>query len=312
MPQFILEQSALTSQPVRVICTQPRRIAATAVADRVAAERGEPIGGTVGYQIRLESRMSSKTLLTFCTTGILLRTLMYEEKNLERVTHLIIDEVHERDRFCDFLLGVIRSRLANYPHIRLILMSAALDISVFCNYFEACPVVQVEGKCFPVEQYFLEDILRVTNHLGDVSHLTKAGPQLKQAESVGKLKKQLQLPVAKGALQAAAADEFDAETRLALDTLIEKSFVYADPSAFGGMFDAIRSSFMPVDYQHSQTKLSPLMVAAGQSTQTISSNQWPALIAASVSCASIHSIFLQVEVGPIWFQTSLVWVPIRR
>ena len=89
-----MELSSEKMEPVRIICTQPRRIAAMSVAERVASERDERFGDTVGYQIRLENRLSSSTALIFCTTGILLRTLMYHDKNLEKVTHLIIDEVH--------------------------------------------------------------------------------------------------------------------------------------------------------------------------------------------------------------------------
>merc|ERR1712183_219892 len=119
VPQFILEDASEAHFPCRIICTNPRRLAAVAMAERVANERGEKVGQTVGFQIRLESRVSPKTLLTFCTNGVLLRTLMGSGHNnpclgsfnqsentcsLSSVTHIIIDEVHERDRFSDFLL----------------------------------------------------------------------------------------------------------------------------------------------------------------------------------------------------------------
>ena len=263
VPQFILEHFCDTKQPVRILCTQPRRIAAMSVAERVASERGETLGGTTGYQIRLENRTSSKTLLTFCTTGILLRTLMYEDSNLEKVTHLIIDEVHERDRFCDFLLGVVRSRLSRFPHLRLILMSAALDVTVFSNYFEKCPMIQVEGKCFPVSEFYLEDILVLTNHLGDVSRLIPAANQMLQAETTKKLREQLNLPP-KGSRKHDNKELKD-ETKSLLDSLIQNSFVDADPTAFDHMKISIRSQLLPVNYRHSQTGLTPLMVAAGES-----------------------------------------------
>lgn len=89
-PQFILEQCHLANQACRIICTQPRRLAAISVAERVAVERDEKIGLTVGYQIRLESRISPKTLLTFCTHGVLLRTLMGGDAALATVTHIIV------------------------------------------------------------------------------------------------------------------------------------------------------------------------------------------------------------------------------
>ena len=76
VPQFILEHAEERGNAVRIVCTEPRRIAAVAMADRVSHERGEKAGQTVGFQIRLESRVSPKTLLTFCTNGVLLRSLM--------------------------------------------------------------------------------------------------------------------------------------------------------------------------------------------------------------------------------------------
>lgn len=99
VPQFILDNWLANygndKQHVEIVCTQPRRISALGVAERVADERVEKIGNTVGYQIRLESKISSSTRLTFCTTGILLRRLE-SEPTLPKVTHVIVDEVHER------------------------------------------------------------------------------------------------------------------------------------------------------------------------------------------------------------------------
>lgn len=101
VPQFILDdwiinRSQSKNKPhINIICTQPRRISAIGVAERVAAERDECTGNTVGYQIRLENKMSSKTRLTFCTIGILLQRLS-GNLELSDVTHVIVDEVHER------------------------------------------------------------------------------------------------------------------------------------------------------------------------------------------------------------------------
>ncbi|KAJ8936706.1 hypothetical protein NQ318_020318 [Aromia moschata] len=99
VPQFILDEwisnYSKDSRHIEIVCTQPRRISAIGVAERVADERIENVGNTVGYQIRLESKVSSSTRLTFCTTGILLRRLE-GEPTLPNVTHIIVDEVHER------------------------------------------------------------------------------------------------------------------------------------------------------------------------------------------------------------------------
>ena len=107
MPQFILDEWLDRRGPetCNIVCTQPRRISAIGVAERVAAEREEGKVGTglVGYQIRLENRVCRTTRLTFCTTGILLRRLE-SDPDLQDVTHVVVDEVHERTQDSDFLL----------------------------------------------------------------------------------------------------------------------------------------------------------------------------------------------------------------
>lgn len=97
IPQFILDDwlSNFKNDHVNIVCTQPRRISAIGVAERIADERIEKIGNSVGYQIRLESKLSASTRLTFCTTGVLLRRLG-SDPQLTAVTHVIVDEVHER------------------------------------------------------------------------------------------------------------------------------------------------------------------------------------------------------------------------
>ena len=106
MPQFILDEWLVRKGPEQcnIICTQPRRISAIGVAERVAAEREEGVGkGLVGYQIRLENKTCRNTRLTFCTTGILLRRLE-SDPDLDDVTHVVVDEVHERTQDSEFLL----------------------------------------------------------------------------------------------------------------------------------------------------------------------------------------------------------------
>ena len=99
IPQFVLEDAVLHKQggACNIICTQPRRISAVGVANRVAEERNEKIGNVIGYQIRLEKRLSTHTRLKFCTTGILLRMLT-GNPTLSGVTHVILDEVHVRGK----------------------------------------------------------------------------------------------------------------------------------------------------------------------------------------------------------------------
>ena len=93
VPQYILEEAAAAGRSVKVICTQPRRISAIGVAERVASERGEKVGeGAVGYAVRGESKQSGSTSLLFCTTGVLLR-MVEDESSLAGVTHVLVDEV---------------------------------------------------------------------------------------------------------------------------------------------------------------------------------------------------------------------------
>lgn len=143
---------------VHIICTQPRRLSAIGVAERVSDERCEKIGNTVGYSIRLENKISAATRLTFCTTGILLRRLQ-SEPMLDSVSHIIVDEVHERSEESDFLLLILKELLAKRRDLRVILMSATLNAALFSNYFGHAPVLEIPGRTFPVEQLFMEDIL---------------------------------------------------------------------------------------------------------------------------------------------------------
>lgn len=148
----------------RIICTQPRRLAATSIAHRVSTERGEQMGHTVGYQIRLDSCISPQTSLIYTTSGFLLRCLMSSKYGelFETVTHLILDEVHEREKITDFLLIAIKDALALHPNLKIILMSATLDSEVFSKYFHGCPVVNVPGRAFPVDIYHLGEVLQLT------------------------------------------------------------------------------------------------------------------------------------------------------
>ncbi|KAG7200311.1 hypothetical protein KM043_017775 [Ampulex compressa] len=168
VPQFLLDDWIINrsekKEHINIICTQPRRISAIGVAERVAAERDERVGNTVGYQIRLETKISDKTRLTFCTTGILLQMISVNPE-LPNVTHIIVDEIHERSAESDFLLMLLKELLCKRPNLKIILMSATLKADIFSSYFGGAPVLHIPGKNFPVEQLFLEDIFEMTNHV---------------------------------------------------------------------------------------------------------------------------------------------------
>ena len=160
LPQFVLEQELLSGHgsATSIVCTQPRRISAISVAARVAQERGESVGHTVGYQIRLEAKRSEHTRLMFCTTGVLLRRLV-AEPTLESVSHIFVDEIHERGMNEDFLLVVLKDLLPKRPDLKLVLMSATLNAELFATYFGGAPMAHIPGFTFPVQEYFLEDVL---------------------------------------------------------------------------------------------------------------------------------------------------------
>ncbi|KAM1085267.1 hypothetical protein ACFX2B_010942 [Malus domestica] len=163
IPQFILESEieAVRGAVCSIICTQPRRISAMSVSERVASERGEKLGDSVGYKVRLEGMKGRDTRLLFCTTGILLRRLLVD-RNLKGVTHVIVDEIHERGMNEDFLLIVLKDLLPWRPELRLILMSATLDSELFSSYFGRAQIIHVPGFTYPVQTHFLEDVLEIT------------------------------------------------------------------------------------------------------------------------------------------------------
>lgn len=130
--------------------TQPRRIAATSVAARVASELGVPLGADVGYQIRFDDRTSPETYVKFMTDGILLAEI-HGDPLLRRYDTLIIDEAHERSLTIDFLLGWVRRILPQRPDLKVIVSSATLETERFSTFFGGAPVIQVEGRTFPVE-----------------------------------------------------------------------------------------------------------------------------------------------------------------
>ena len=130
--------------------TQPRRIAATSVAARVASELGTPLGTDVGYQVRFDDRTSPATYVKFMTDGILLAEI-HGDRLLRRYDTLVIDEAHERTLTIDFLLGWLKRILPERPDLKVIISSATIDTERFSELFGGAPVVQVEGRTYPVD-----------------------------------------------------------------------------------------------------------------------------------------------------------------
>lgn len=162
--QFILEDAIADGQgsTCHIVCTQPRRISAISVAQRVACERGEELGKSVGYQIRLEATLPrSEGSILFCTTGIVLQWLQGDPL-LSRVSHLILDEIHERDMLSDFLISIAKDLIRVRPDLKIVLMSATLRAEQFSEYYGGCPMLHIPGFTFPVEEHYLEDVLEIT------------------------------------------------------------------------------------------------------------------------------------------------------
>jgi ATP-dependent RNA helicase DHX57 len=175
--QFILDDlySKGLGSGANIIVTQPRRISALGLADRVAEERCTQVGQEVGYTIRGESKTTPNTKITFVTTGVLLRRLQTSGGRVEDVvssladvSHVVVDEVHERSLDTDFLLSIIRDVLYKRRDLKLILMSATLDAASFRDYFTAdrqnvtVGLVEISGRTYPVQDYYLDDVIRMT------------------------------------------------------------------------------------------------------------------------------------------------------
>lgn len=140
----------------KIGCTQPRRIAAVSIANRIAEELHCQIGEEVGYKIRFNDKDSEYTSVKFMTDGILLAEIE-QDQLLSRYDTLIIDEAHERSLNIDFILGYLRKLLNKRPDLKLIISSATIDTSLFSQAFGNAPVIEVSGRIYPVELLYLSD-----------------------------------------------------------------------------------------------------------------------------------------------------------
>jgi small subunit ribosomal protein S24e len=237
IPQLILDDYITRGDGAscNIICTQPRRLGAISVAGRVAKERGETVGrGSIGYQVRFEAKLPEPNgSITFCTTGIFLKRMQSALQDngsqgyLDDITHVVVDEVHERDVDTDLLLVVLKRllavRRARGRPVKVVLMSATIDPTLFQQYFsddlgQPAQVVEVPGRSFPVEQHFLDDFIT------DLSSDPHA-PSIFSEESVSKYLHREHGPdlpsVLVGYLQATAAKRPTAETEGTRDDDLE-------------------------------------------------------------------------------------------
>ena len=130
--------------------TQPRRLAARTVAQRIADELDVPLGGAVGYAVRFDARGSEDTLVRLVTDGLLLAEI-HRDPLLRRYDTVIVDEAHERSLNIDFLLGCLHRILPRRPDLKLIITSATIDPERFSEHFGGAPIIEVSGRTYPVE-----------------------------------------------------------------------------------------------------------------------------------------------------------------
>ncbi|KAJ0230178.1 DExH-box ATP-dependent RNA helicase DExH6 [Hirschfeldia incana] len=271
VPQYLLDHMWSTKrESCKIVCTQPRRISAMSVSERISCERGESIGDNIGYKVRLQSKGGRHSSVVFCTNGILLRVLVGKGSvsYVSDITHIIVDEIHERDCYSDFMLAIIRDLLPSNPHLRLILMSATLDAERFSGYFGGCPVVRVPGfthpvnfsissslflkpgsyvvlnsyllaLCLQVRTLYLEDVLSILKSGGD-NHLSSAN--LNRPDQKLDLTDEDKLALHEAIVLAWTNDEFD--------TLLDLVSSQGSPQIY--------------NYQDQSTRLTPLMVFAAK------------------------------------------------
>ena len=148
LPQYLTAVlGARTSQCI--VCTQPRRVAAVTIAQRVASERGCAVGGEVGYTVRFDDRSSSSTRIKYVTDGVMLREIMSDRK-LAKYGVVVVDEAHERSLQTDILMGLLRELQDNRPSLRIVVMSATLQVELFMGFFLEPNLVRIPGRQHPV------------------------------------------------------------------------------------------------------------------------------------------------------------------
>ena len=150
VPQYLLQEGY-----GKIACTQPRRIACISLAKRLAHETLNEYGSEIGYQIRFEKKKNSATRVIFLTEGLLLRQVS-GDASLSAYDVIVLDEVHERHLISDFLLGVVKCLVQQRSDLKVILMSATINIKLFQDYFQGqAPVIQVPGRLFPIQLKYM-------------------------------------------------------------------------------------------------------------------------------------------------------------
>ncbi|KAJ4155170.1 hypothetical protein LMH87_000427 [Akanthomyces muscarius] len=153
IPQYVVYDELPQLNRKLIACTQPRRVAATSVAQRVADEMDVTLGEEVGYNVRFDDMSGPKTLLKYMTDGMLLREAMHDH-DMSRYSCIILDEAHERTLATDILMALLKQVAARRPDLKIIVMSATLDAQKFQRYFNDAPLLTVPGRTHPVEIFY--------------------------------------------------------------------------------------------------------------------------------------------------------------
>ncbi|KAJ1726586.1 DEAH-box ATP-dependent RNA helicase prp22, partial [Coemansia biformis] len=151
LTQYLYEEGF--ARQGRIGCTQPRRVAATSVAKRVAEELGCRLGAEVGYTVRYDDCTSPETRIKYCTDGMLIREVLMDA-DLRRYSVIMLDEAHERSLNTDVLFGLLKETCRRRPDLKVVVTSATLDAEKFSKYFNNCPIFTIPGRTFPVEVLF--------------------------------------------------------------------------------------------------------------------------------------------------------------
>ncbi|XP_030381306.1 probable ATP-dependent RNA helicase DHX34 [Scaptodrosophila lebanonensis] len=185
VPQYLYEFGYRS-----IACSQPRRLACVSLSKRVAHELLDDYGNKVGFQIRFERNRTKNTHIVFITEGLLLRQLAVSD-NLDMYDALILDEIHERNMFGDILLGVAKCLLRASPKLKLILMSATINVKLFLDYFkeEGAHLLQVPGRLFPIKLVYMPPpALEAPNIAGSSKHMHR-GLRIDPSQFLQALKK---------------------------------------------------------------------------------------------------------------------------
>lgn len=159
LPQYLHESGYSQGKDGKILkigCTQPRRVAATSVANRIADEMGVNIGEEVGYSIRFEEKSSDKTIIKYLTDGMLLREFLTDPE-LSSYGALMIDEAHERTVSTEIILSLLKDIIQIRKDLKLIIASATMNAEKFSNYFNGAPVFNIPGRRFPVDIHYTKN-----------------------------------------------------------------------------------------------------------------------------------------------------------